>query len=79
MSTYPITDMKSRCEDLLVSISWRDIATRYFHKSPSWLYHKLDGVDGNGRPGGFSEEETIRFKGALCDLADRLRACADRL
>lgn len=74
-----ITDMKARCEDILTSISVRDIAIRYFHKSPSWLYHKLDGIDGNGNPGGFTAEETEQFKQALYDLAERLRKCADSI
>ena len=42
--------MKAQMEDLLISISWSDLAKRYFGKSGSWLYHKLDGVDGNRKP-----------------------------
>ena len=39
--------MKSKLSDILLSITWRDIARRYFGKSSSWLYHKMDGIDGN--------------------------------
>ena len=60
-------------------MSWGHIAKDYFGKSPSWLYHKIDEIDGNGGKGGFTEEELQQFKGALCDLADRIRRVADLL
>lgn len=69
--------MKSKLNDILVSISWSDISRRYFSKSNSWLYHKMDGRDGNGKPTAFTPEEAAQLKGALCDLADRIRRAAD--
>ena len=69
--------MKSKLNDILVSISWSDISRRYFSKSNSWLYHKMDGRDGNGKPPAFPPEEAEQLKGALCDLADRIRRAAD--
>ena len=42
--------VKAKLYDLLISISWADLSKRYFGKSGSWLYHKLDGVDGNKKP-----------------------------
>lgn len=71
--------MKKQLEDILVSISWRDLANRYFDKSGSWLYHKLDGVDGNKKPTEFTMEEKYQLKGALIDLADRIRRTADAI
>lgn len=71
--------MKKQLEDLLVSISWRDLANRYFGKSGSWLYHKLDGVDGNKKLTEFTLEEKYQLKGALVDLADRIRRAADSI
>lgn len=71
--------MKAKLHDLLISISWSDLAHRYFNKSGSWLYHKLDGVDGNKKPVDFSEEEKYLLKGALVDLSDRIRAAADSI
>lgn len=65
--------------DILVAISWREIARTYFGKSSSWLYHKLDGIDGNGGYGGFTPDEALQLKGALCDLSDRIRRAADTL
>ena len=40
--------VKQRIQDIQMLISWREIAHTYFGKSASWLYHKLDGIDGNG-------------------------------
>lgn len=73
------TPLRKQLGDILVSISWLDIARRYFGKSSSWLYHKLDGIDGNGGKGGFTDLELQQFKGALCDLANRIRRVADSL
>lgn len=74
-----ITDMKKRLKDVLMVLSWREVAWQYFDKSSSWLYHKLDGIDGNGGKGGFTPEEARQLKGALCDVADRLRRAADNI
>ena len=70
---------RAKIDDILIVVSWREVAVNYFGKSPSWLYHKLDEIDGNGGKGGFTEEELLVFKGALCDLADRIRRTADKL
>lgn len=69
--------MKAQMSDLLISISWSDLAKRYFGKSGSWLYHKLYGIDGNKKPTEFSEAEKLILRGALTDLADRIRRAAD--
>lgn len=71
--------VKSKLSDVLMIISWREIASQYFGKSASWLYHKLDGIDGNGGSGGFTPEEKEQLRGALCDLADRLRRASEKL
>lgn len=39
----------------------------------------MDGIDGNGGKSGFTPEEAAQFKGALCDLADRIRKAADSI
>lgn len=38
--------VKQRIQDIQMLVSWREIAHTYFGKSASWLYHKLDGIDG---------------------------------
>ncbi len=74
-----IADMKKQLSDVLMLLSWREMAWQYFNKSSSWLYHKLDGIDGNGGKGGFTPEEAQQLKGALCDVADRIRRAADTI
>ncbi len=65
--------------DLINFISWAEISRKYFGKSNSWLYHKLNGVDGNKKPTDFSEDERESLKEALTDLSSRLKAFADSL
>lgn len=71
--------VKAQLSDLLISISWSDLARRYFGKSGSWLYHKLDGIDGNKRPTEFTYEEKVLLLGALVDLSERIRRAAETL
>lgn len=71
--------VKARLEDILMHVSWGDISREYFGKSGSWLYHKLDGIDGNKKPIEFTEEEKYTLKGALIDLSNRIRRAADNI
>ncbi len=74
-----VTDMKQKMSDILVAVSWREISRTYFGKSASWMYHKMDGIDGNGGEGGFNPQEAEQMRGALYDLAERIRKCADSI
>lgn len=74
-----ITDMKKKVRDIMMAISWRDFANTYFHKSSSWFYHKMDGIDGNGGKGGFNQEEAEQLRGALIDLSNRIRRAAEEI
>lgn len=74
-----ITDMKKKVKDIMMAISWRDFANTYFHKSSSWFYHKMDGIDGNGGKGGFNQDETEQLRGALIDLSNRIRRTAEEI
>ncbi|MCH5235435.1 MAG: DUF5053 domain-containing protein [Muribaculaceae bacterium] len=74
-----LDDAKSRLSDILLAVSWRDISRRYFGKSSSWLYHKLDGIKGDGSKGGFTPQETEILKEALNDLARRISTAASSL
>lgn len=74
-----VSDVKQQLSDILMKITWREIAHDYFGKSASWLYHKLDGIDGNGGRGGFTQDELLMLKGALVDLSMKIRAASDRL
>ena len=75
-----LSDAKRRLEDILVAISWREVARTYFGKSSSWLYHKLDGIKSDGTPGGgFTPEETQKLKDSLNHLATRISEAASKL
>ena len=74
-----ISDMKKRIRDIQMTISWREFANTYFHRSSSWLYHKLDGIDGNGGEGGFTPQEAEQMRGALIDLSNRIRKAAENI
>ena len=74
-----VADVKKQLSDIYMKITWREIANQYFGKSSSWLYHKLDGIDGNGGRGGFTQEELATLKDALVDLSERIHTAADRL
>ena len=73
------TTIKQRLADILMVISWREIARQYFGKSSSWLYHKLDGINGNGGKGGFTDEERQKLKDSLLDLSIRIKQAAEEI
>jgi hypothetical protein len=71
--------VKHVLRDILLEVTWSKIAGNYFGKSSSWLYHKLNGIDGNGNKSDFTEEERMKLRDALIDLSDRIRASAEEL
>lgn len=72
-------DAKKKLSDILLAISWSEIARNYFGKSVSWFYQKFDGIKGNMTPGGFTPEETLQLKDALLDLSERIKIAANKL
>ena len=68
---------KSQLEDIIFDLSWSDISRTYFEKSSSWIYNKLNGKDGNGGHGEFSEIEKETLQNALFDISDRIRKAAE--
>lgn len=71
--------VKQKLQDILMVVSWREIARRYFGKSGSWLYHKMDEIDSNGKKGEFTLEEKEQMRKALRDLSERIRHCAETI
>lgn len=67
-------EVKNKLRDILLWINIGKMANLYFDKKSSWLYSKIDERDTQ-----FTTEEIIQLKGALVDLADRIRTCADSL
>ena len=71
--------VREKMEAILPMISVSYLAKHYFGKSSSWLYHKMDGRDGNGKPTCFTAEEIEELKGALLDLSNRIRRAAESI
>lgn len=69
----PSTSVKKQLGNVLMLISWREFARRYFGKSSSWLYHKLDGLTE------FTETERLQMKSYLRNMAQELNAAADAI
>lgn len=67
--------VKQKMSDILLDVSCAKISERYFGKSRSWLYHKMDGVN-NGKPDDFNEAEKETLRSALLDLSERISKCA---
>ncbi len=69
----PSTSVKKQLHNVLMLISWREFARRYFGKSSSWLYHKLDGLTE------FTETERLQMKSYLRNMAKELNDAADAI
>lgn len=74
-----VRNLKPGLEDILLDVTWAKIAKRYFGKSSSWLYNKLNCTDGNGGVGGFTDAEAEQLKEALLDLSERIRKVSESL
>lgn len=70
--------MRKVLHDVYEYVNWAYLAKNYFGKSRSWIYHKFDGVN-NGYQNDFSEADKETLKNALYDIAEKVRAAADRL
>lgn len=78
-SRYRDNEVNTKLSEIRLDVVWGRLVNRYFGKSASWFYNKFNGIDGNGKPAEFTAEEKLQLKGALCDLADRIRKAADTL
>jgi len=77
--SYKKRTTREQIKDIMLDVSWAKVSKKYFNRSPSWIYHKIDGINGNGGDGSFTAEEKQRFISALYDLSERIRIVADNL
>ena len=77
--TMKQTTVSTKLQDIRLDITWSKIARQYFNKSASWLYNKMNGIDGNGGVGDFTYSEKQQLKNALYDFSERVRNAADKL
>jgi hypothetical protein len=73
------TSVSMQLQDIRLDITWSNIARKYFNKSASWLYNKMNGIDGNGGEGDFTYSERLQLKNALYDFSERIRKAADSI
>ena len=71
--------VSTQLSDIRLDITWSKIARRYFDKSASWLYNKMNGIDGNGGEGDFTYSERMQLRNALYDFSERIRKAADSI
>jgi hypothetical protein len=76
---YRQETVKRHLSDVIMDISWAKIAKKYFGKSSSWIYNKLDGMDGNGNTCEFTYSEKMQLRNALLDLSERIRRDAEKI
>ncbi|MDR1436821.1 MAG: DUF5053 domain-containing protein [Candidatus Symbiothrix sp.] len=72
-------NVKMQLHDIILDVTWSKISRRYFDKSASWIYNKLNGIDGNGGSGDFTYAEKLQLQQALYDFADRIRNAAKEI
>jgi len=73
------TPLKQDLNGVLNLINWAGMSRVYFGKSTAWLYHRLDGVDGNGNPCSFTKVEMEQLRESFKDLARKLDDLADQM
>jgi hypothetical protein len=73
------TSVKMQLRDIMLDVTWSKISRRYFDKSASWIYNKLNGIDGNGGVGDFTYTEKLQLQQALYDFSDRIRNAAKEI
>lgn len=55
------------------------MSKHYFGKSNSWMYHKLNGIDGNRKPTVATDCDVECLKKSLLDVASRITSAAESL
>ena len=64
--------VKKQLEEITEIISLKYIAKKYFGKTSSWLYNKINGAIVNGKPVHFTYDEICTLNGALQDISRKI-------
>jgi hypothetical protein len=64
--------IRQRLSEISAAVSWVYIAKKYFNKTDSWLYQRINGNIVNGKTATFTHQELETLKFALDDLSQRL-------
>lgn len=65
-------NIKERLSEIQNVISLSYIAKHYFGKDKSWLYHRINGTNINGKPAAFTNEELDTLANALKDISSKI-------
>lgn len=74
-----MTPLLQTIGDLAFYLKFGKISKEYFGFSPAWIYQRLNGYDGNGKPCELTEEQRETFREALRDIARKLNEAADKI
>lgn len=66
--------LRDRMKEVLPAISVSYIARKYFGKSASWFYQRLNGNKVNGKEAAFTPNELSTLSAALNDIGKKLSA-----
>lgn len=64
--------IKLQMQEIAEIVSLSYLAKKYFNKSRSWLYQRLNGNLVNGKPARFTQEELQTFNNALQDISKKI-------
>ncbi len=64
--------IKLQLQEIAEIVSLSYLAKKYFNRSRSWLYQRLNGNIVNGKPARFTEEELATFNNALQDISKKI-------
>ncbi|MDR0939912.1 MAG: DUF5053 domain-containing protein [Mediterranea sp.] len=68
--------VRKKLEGVLPAISVSYLAKRYFGKSSSWFYQRMNGNKVNGKPAAFTPAELRTLADALADVGRKLSAAS---
>lgn len=69
-------EVRKQLEEVLSFISVSALAKKYFGRSSSWFYQRLNGNEVHGKTAAFTPEEIHRLADALNDIASKLKNAA---
>ena len=68
--------LRDQLEDVLPLISVSALSKKYFGKSSTWFYQRLNGNLVHGKPAAFTQEELFRLADALKEIGNKINHAA---
>ena len=64
--------IREKLKDIIPAVSLSYIAKKYFGKTRTWIYHRINGSIVNGKPAKFNAEDIKILENAFRDLGNKL-------